>query len=96
MKHGLLAYAGLARPYRLERTPAADGVHHNALGQRGRERTLQSLEGKLTIALFGASTTYEVDGSEGETWANVWRTCWTPTAWPSSIAACRDILPPSM
>lgn len=48
----------------------ADGVHHNALCQRGRERTPQSLDGKSTIALFGGSTTYDVDGSEGETWGD--------------------------
>jgi hypothetical protein len=48
----------------------ADGVHHNALGQRGRERTPQSLAGKSTIALFGGSTTYDLDGGEGETWGD--------------------------
>lgn len=48
----------------------ADGIHHNALGQRGRERTPQSLGGKTTIALFGGSTTYDVAGGEGETWGD--------------------------
>ncbi|HZX84907.1 MAG TPA: hypothetical protein VFF19_15160 [Reyranella sp.] len=48
----------------------ADDMHHNALGQRGRERTPQSLEGKATIALFGGSTTYDVAVGEGETWAD--------------------------
>jgi lysophospholipase L1-like esterase len=48
----------------------ADDIHHNALGQRGRERTPQSLEGKVTIALFGGSTTYDVAGGEGETWGD--------------------------
>jgi len=48
----------------------ADDVHHNALGQRGRERTPQSLDGKTTIALFGGSTTYDVAGGEGETWGD--------------------------
>ena len=47
-----------------------DDIHHNALGQRGRERTPQSLEGKATIALFGGSTTYDVAGGEGETWGD--------------------------
>ncbi len=48
----------------------ADEIHHNALGQRGRERTPQSLDGKTTIALFGGSTTYDVAGGEGETWGD--------------------------
>ena len=48
----------------------ADEIHHNALGQRGRERTPQSLDGKVTIALFGGSTTYDVAGGEGETWGD--------------------------
>jgi lysophospholipase L1-like esterase len=48
----------------------ADDIHHNALGQRGRERTPQSLDGKTTIALFGGSTTYDVAGGEGETWGD--------------------------
>jgi lysophospholipase L1-like esterase len=48
----------------------ADDLHHNALGQRGRERTPQSLEGKTTIALFGGSTTYDVAVGEGETWGD--------------------------
>jgi hypothetical protein len=48
----------------------ADDMHHNALGQRGRERTPQSLDGKVTIALFGGSTTYDVGGSDGETWGD--------------------------
>lgn len=47
-----------------------DGVRHNALGQRGRERTPQSLEGKTMIALFGGSTTYDVDAADGETWGD--------------------------
>lgn len=47
-----------------------DDVHHNALGQRGRERTPQSLDGKATIALFGGSTTYDVGSGEGETWGD--------------------------
>jgi lysophospholipase L1-like esterase len=47
-----------------------DEMHHNALGQRGRERTRQSLDGKATIALFGGSTTYDVGGAEGETWGD--------------------------
>ena len=47
-----------------------DDIHHNALGQRGRERTPQSLDGKTMIALFGGSTTYEVGGGEGETWGD--------------------------
>ena len=47
-----------------------DDIHHNALGQRGRERTPQSLEGKTTIALFGGSTTYDVGAGEGETWGD--------------------------
>ena len=45
-------------------------MHHNALGQRGRERTPQSLDGKAMIALFGGSTTYDVAGSDGETWGD--------------------------
>jgi lysophospholipase L1-like esterase len=48
----------------------ANDIHHNALGQRGRERTTQSLEGKTTIALFGGSTTYDVASGEGETWGD--------------------------
>ena len=48
----------------------ADDIHHNALGQRGRERSPQSLDGKTTIALFGGSTTYDVAGGEGETWGD--------------------------
>jgi lysophospholipase L1-like esterase len=48
----------------------ADDIHHNALGQRGRERTPQSLDGRTTIALFGGSTTYDVAGGEGETWGD--------------------------
>lgn len=48
----------------------ADDIRHNALGQRGRERTPQSLDGKTTIALFGGSTTYDVAGGEGETWGD--------------------------
>jgi hypothetical protein len=48
----------------------ADDMHHNALGQRGRERTSQSLDGKAMIALFGGSTTYDVAGSDGETWGD--------------------------
>ncbi|GEP53266.1 SGNH/GDSL hydrolase family protein [Reyranella soli] len=47
-----------------------DDIHHNTLGQRGRERTPQSLDGKATIALFGGSTTYDVGGGEGETWGD--------------------------
>ncbi|MPZ32435.1 MAG: hypothetical protein GEV13_15790 [Rhodospirillales bacterium] len=49
--------------------PEARDPYHNALGQRGRERTAQSLDGKAMIALFGGSTTYDVGGSDGETWA---------------------------
>lgn len=45
-------------------------MHHNALGQRGRERTPQSLSGKAIVALFGGSTTYDVAGSDGETWGD--------------------------
>lgn len=48
----------------------ADDMRHNALGQRGRERTPQSLDGKVMIALFGGSTTYDVGGSDGETWGD--------------------------
>lgn len=48
----------------------ADDMHHNALGRRGRERTPQSLDGKAMIALFGGSTTYDVAGSDGETWGD--------------------------
>jgi hypothetical protein len=47
-----------------------DDIHHNALGQRGRERTPQSLDGKTTIALFGGSTTYDVGAGDGETWGD--------------------------
>ena len=47
-----------------------DDIHHNALGQRGRERTPQSLDGKMTIALFGGSTTYDVGAGDGETWGD--------------------------
>lgn len=49
---------------------AADEMYHNASGQRGRERTSQSLNGKKTIALFGGSTTYDVANAEGETWGD--------------------------
>jgi lysophospholipase L1-like esterase len=47
-----------------------DDIHHNALGQRGREHTPQSLGGKTMIALFGGSTTYDVAVGEGETWGD--------------------------
>lgn len=49
---------------------ADDETYHNASGQRGRERTRQSLSGKKTIALFGGSTTYDVESAEGETWGD--------------------------
>ena len=59
------AAAGCADP-----SPDGDDIHHNALGQRGRERTPQSLDGKTTIALFGGSTTYDVGAGDGETWGD--------------------------
>ena len=67
----------------------ADDMHHNALGQRGRERTPQSLDGKATIALFGGSTTYDVGGSDGETWGDRLQEMLGADASPSSITACR-------
>jgi lysophospholipase L1-like esterase len=50
--------------------PQERDPYHNTLGQRGRERTPQSLDGKATIALFGGSTTYDVAVGEGETWGD--------------------------
>lgn len=48
----------------------SNGDDHNALGQRGPERTPQSLKDKTTIALFGGSTTYDINSDTGETWAD--------------------------
>ena len=48
-----------------------NGVHHNAQGLRGPERTAQALDGKVVIELFGGSAAYDVYSPEGETWADV-------------------------
>jgi len=47
------------------------GVHHNAQGMRGPERTPQSLENKVVIELFGNSAAYEAYAPEGKTWADL-------------------------
>jgi len=48
-----------------------NGVHHNAQGLRGPERTAQALDGKVVIELFGGSAAYDLYSPEGETWADV-------------------------
>src|SRR5262249_55986985 len=47
------------------------GVHHNAQGMRGPERTPQSLEDKVVIELFGNSAAYDAYAPEGKTWADL-------------------------
>jgi hypothetical protein len=46
------------------------GVHHNAQGLRGPERTPQSLDGKVVIELYGSSPAYDFYAPEGQTWAD--------------------------
>jgi len=47
-----------------------NGVHHNAQGLRGRERSAEALDGKAVIELFGGSAAYDVYSPEGQTWAD--------------------------
>ena len=48
-----------------------NGVHHNAQGLRGPDRTPQSLDGKIAVELFGGSAAYDAHSPEGQTWADV-------------------------
>jgi hypothetical protein len=48
-----------------------NGVHHNAQGLRGPERTPQSLDNKVVIELFGGSAAYDFYAPEGKTWADL-------------------------
>ena len=68
----------------------ADDMHHNALGQRGRERTPQSLErqgdDRPVRRLDDLRRRRQRRRDLGRSPA---RRCWAPTASPSSITACR-------
>jgi lysophospholipase L1-like esterase len=47
-----------------------NGVHHNAQGLRGLERTPQSFDGKVVIELFGNSAAYDFYARDGGTWVD--------------------------
>jgi hypothetical protein len=51
-------------------SPTGLAISHTSAGTRGREPAPHSLDGRVIVALYGGSTTYDIGVGEGDTWGD--------------------------